>query len=109
MVFPPRGGRQTPKASDEGDDRRGIENDPLDARPTPVAPSSGLSGHLPPRGGKAVGAMTSSPLAGKGRHGGVAASEYDRATSQGTPPTTPHFPFAVGSAMIECFVSLSRR
>ena len=33
-VFPPRGGRQTPEGSVEGEDRRGVENDPTDSEPS---------------------------------------------------------------------------
>ncbi|WP_165075208.1 tetratricopeptide repeat protein [Paludisphaera rhizosphaerae] len=53
FVFPPGGGRQTAPRSVEGDDRRGVENESSDADPTPVSPSSGPTGHLPPPGGKA--------------------------------------------------------
>ena len=61
-VFPPRGGRQTPQGSDEGDAKHAARRDSK-ARPTSSgarrpsrssSPSSGPSGHLPPRGGKAV-------------------------------------------------------
>ncbi|WP_165075264.1 PSD1 and planctomycete cytochrome C domain-containing protein [Paludisphaera rhizosphaerae] len=53
-VFPPGGGRQTAQRSDEGDDRRGPRIQTTDLNAKPIAPSSGPSGHLLPRGGKAV-------------------------------------------------------
>ncbi len=51
---PTNGESEGPRSGRMRGDRRRIEDSAPDALPNPVAPSSGPSGHLPPRGGKAV-------------------------------------------------------
>src|SRR5690349_1093231 len=93
-VFPPGGGRPTPKASDEGEDKQGSHRNSELGRSKgrrfacSSSPSSGPAGHLPPPGGKDV-VRSISPFGRQtpGRHASNSAFAFQEraaSSSQGT-------------------------